>query len=296
MSSSTSAACLVVPASSERMLAKAREIDAGEIVIDLEDAVVPERKDEARALALAALSTGGFRAAAIAVRANAPGTPWAHLDLITLGSAERRPDSVVIPKVQGAGDLAFVARLLDGVEHAAGRTQPLPVQALVESAAGLRALDQIAAATPRLTAIIVGYADLAVSLGRSPRGAADLDRWIAVQDAVVASARAAGLRAVDGPYLRIDDHDGLRASATRGAELGFDAKWAIHPAQIEILAGAFVPGPDEVARAEAVLAALAGAGGAHGAVSLNGEMLDEPVRLAALRTLHRAGRGPEPAR
>jgi len=296
VSSSTSAACLVVPGSSERMLAKAREIDAGEIVIDLEDAVVPERKDEARELALAALAAGGFRAPAVAVRVNAPGTPWAHLDLIALGTAERRPDSVVIPKAQSAGDLAFVARLLDGVEQAAGRRHPLPVQALVETAGGLRALDHIAAATARLVAIIVGYADLAVSLGRSPQGAADLDRWIAVQDAVLATARAAGLRAVDGPYLAIDDHDGLRASATRGAELGFDAKWAIHPVQLEIIAGAFIPDPQEVARAEAVLAALAGAGGAHGAVSLNGEMLDEPVRLAALRTLARAGRGAEPAR
>jgi citrate lyase subunit beta/citryl-CoA lyase len=296
VSSSTSAACLVAPGSSERMLAKAREIDAGEIVIDLEDAVVPERKDEARELALAALAAGGFTAPAVSVRVNAPGTPWAHLDLIALGSAERRPDSVVIPKVQSAGDLAFVARLLDGTERATGREHPLPVQALVETASGVRALDQIAAATPRLVAIIVGYADLAVSLGRSPQGAADLDRWIAVQDAVLASARAAGLRAVDGPYLAIDDRDGLRASANRGAELGFDAKWAIHPAQLEIIAGAFIPGDEEVARAEAVLAALASASSAHGAISLNGEMLDEPVRLAALRTLARAGRGPERAR
>lgn len=285
-------ACLVVPGSSARMLEKARGISVDEVVIDLEDAVVPERKAQALVDVLDALAEGGFAAGTLAVRVNAPGTPWAHEDLVALGGAERRPRSVVVPKVEGAGDLAFVDRLLDGVERSAGHDEPLGVQALVETARGLRALDEIAAASPRLDALILGYADLGASLGRSRAGAADLDRWLAVQDAVLSAARAAGLQAIDGPHLAIDDDAALRAAATRAADLGFDGKWAIHPAQLETLAAAFTPSAEEVAHAEGVLAALsdAAADGAAGAVALDGEMLDEAVRLAALRTLARAGR------
>ena len=145
------------------MLEKARGLEVDEVVIDLEDAVVPERKAAARAQALAALAAGTVASA----RVNAPRTPWAHEDLIALGGTAPRPRSIVVPKVEGAGDLAFVDRLLDGVERAAGHEEPLRVQALVESAAGLRALDEIVAASPRLEALVLGYADLGVSLGRS---------------------------------------------------------------------------------------------------------------------------------
>jgi citrate lyase subunit beta/citryl-CoA lyase len=273
------------------MLEKARGVEVDEVVFDLEDAVVADSKHQARADVIAALAAGGFACGAIAVRVNAPGTPWGHEDLIAVGGAASRPRSVVVPKVEGAGDLAFVDRLLDGVERAAGHTEPLRVQALVETARGLRALDQIAAASPRLEAIIVGYADLGASLGRSRAGAADLDRWLAVQDAVLAAARAGGVQAIDGPFLTIDDEAGVRAAAQRAAELGFDGKWAIHPSQLEVLTAAFTPDSDEVAHAEAVLAALEqAAGDAQGAVALDGEMLDEAVRLKALRTLARTGR------
>jgi citrate lyase subunit beta/citryl-CoA lyase len=165
------------------------------------------------------------------------------------------------------------------------------VQALVETARGLRALDEIAASSPRLDTIILGYADLGASLGRSRTGAAELDLWLAVQDAVLAAARAAGLQAIDGPFLAIGDEAGLRASAERAAQLGFDGKWAIHPGQLDVVVRTFTPSDEEVAHAEGVLAALEGAAeDAAGAVALDGEMLDEAVRLAALRTLAKAGR------
>jgi citrate lyase subunit beta/citryl-CoA lyase len=265
------------------MLAKARGIEVGEIVIDLEDAVVPERKHEARAATIAALADGEFRAGAISVRVNAPRTPWGNDDLTAIAAAEHRPGSVVVPKVEGAADLAVVDRLLEGVD--------LGVQALVETARGIQRLHELTAASPRLEAIVLGYADLAASLGRSRAGAAKLDLWLALQDAVLVAARAAEARAIDGAYLAIDDQDGLRAAAVRAADLGFDGKWAIHPSQLDTIAAAFRPGPDEVIHAEAVLAALEGAVG-DGAVLLDGEMVDEPVRLAALRTLARAGREP----
>jgi citrate lyase subunit beta / citryl-CoA lyase len=280
---------LVVPGSSERMLAKARDIEVGELVIDLEDAVVPERKTEARSAAVAALGEGGFRAGAVSVRVNACGTPWGREDLVALALADRPPDSVVVPKVEGPGDLAFVDRVLDEAQAGAGIGKPLATQALVETAKGVRELHGIACASPRLRALVLGYADLAVSLGRSRAGAADLDRWLVLQDALLVAARAEGLRAVDGPYLTIDDERGLRATASRAADLWFDGKWAIHPPQLETIVAAFTPRPEDVAHAEAVLEALR-RGGGEGAVSLDGEMVDEPVRLAALRVLTRAGR------
>lgn len=281
--------CLVVPGTSERMLAKARGIDVGEVVIDLEDAVVPERKAEARVAAAAALAEGAFRAAAVSVRVNACGTPWVREDLFALALAERPPDSVVVPKVEGPADLAFVDRVLDEAQAAASVGTPVATQALVETAKGVRELHGIASASPRLGALVLGYADLAVSLGRSRAAAADLDRWLALQDAVLVAARAAGLRAIDGPWLAIHDEPGLHAAATRAADLGFDGKWAIHPSQLETIVAAFTPPPEDVAHAEAVLEALRRSGG-EGAVSLDGEMVDEPVRLAALRVLARTGR------
>jgi citrate lyase subunit beta/citryl-CoA lyase len=238
------------------MLAKARGIDVGEVVIDLEDAVVPPRKADARAAAVAALAEGGFRAGAVSVRINARATPWVREDLVALALAERPPDSVVVPKVEGPGDLAFVDQVLNEAQAAAGVDTAVATQALVETAQGVRELHGIAGASTSLQALVLGYADLAVSLGRSRAGAADLDRWLALQDAVLVAARAAGLRAIDGPYLAIDDERGLGAAATRAADLGFDGKWAIHPSQLETIGAAFRPRPEDVAHAEAVLEAL----------------------------------------
>jgi citrate lyase subunit beta/citryl-CoA lyase len=277
---------LVVPGSSERMLTKARTLAADEIVIDLEDAVVAERKPEALQSTVAALGDP-FAAARVSVRVNAPGTPWCHHELIALAARPGRLHSVILPKVDGAGDLAFADRLLTGAE---GGGKRLALTALIETAQGLANLAEITTASSRLDGLILGYADLSVSLGRSPAGRDDLDRWLAIQDAVLVAARAAGLKAIDGPHLSIDDLEGLAAAARRAAENGFDGKWAIHPAQIEPIRRAFAPTEEQVAHARAVLDALArGAELGGGAVALDGEMLDEPVRLAALRTLQRAG-------
>jgi citrate lyase subunit beta/citryl-CoA lyase len=270
--------CLSVPGSSERKLAKAAGLAADEVVIDLEDAVAVDAKDDARAATVAALQawTGG----GVAVRVNAPGTPWCHLDLAALAALPELPASIVVPKVQSAGDLAFVDRLLDGVE--AGARVPLRVQALIETAAGLANLHEIAAASPRLDALILGYADLAASLG----GKRELDHWLPAQHAVVVAARANGLQAIDGPHLGVSPDDAFHAAVARARDLGFDGKWAIHPSQVDALNAAFTPDEAEVARARAIVAALDSA--QEGAVSLDGEMLDEAVRVAALRLLARA--------
>jgi citrate lyase subunit beta/citryl-CoA lyase len=288
---------LVVPGSSERMLEKAAGIDADEIVIDLEDAVIPERKAEALGGVLAAIASEAppFAARRLSVRVNAVGSPWAHTELIALATAPGQLDSIVVPKVQSTGDLAFVERLLAGAEAAADDVEAagarsLRIQALIETAQGLANLAEITRGSQRLEALILGYADLSVSLGRSPAGRDDLDRWLAVQDTVLIAARNAGIVAIDGPHLVIDDDAGLVDAATRAADLGFDGKWAIHPAQLAAITIAFAPSDEQVAHARKVLDTLAqAAADGGGAVKLDGEMLDEPVRLAALRTLARAG-------
>jgi citrate lyase subunit beta / citryl-CoA lyase len=277
--------CLSVPGSSERMLAKAPGLGADELVLDLEDAVVAAEKESARELVLRSLAGGQLRGRQVSVRVNAPRTRWCHADLIALAAAPAPPAAVVVPKVESAGDIAFAGRLLDGVEHAAGSERPLRVQALIETAAGLGRIAEIAAAGERLEALILGYADLAASLGRSAAGGADLDGWRPAQEALLVAARANGLQAIDGPYLRVGADDAFIAAATRARDAGFDGKWAIHPSQVAPLNAIFTPSAAEIERARAVLAALEEAG--TGAVALDGEMLDEAMRAAALRTLAR---------
>ncbi len=282
-----------VPGSSAKMLAKAPTRGADEIVIDLEDAVATSAKDDARQIVLAALASSAWQGVNCSVRVNAARTPWCHADIVALASLPNGPASLVVPKVESAGDLAFVERLLDGVEAArAGRSgPPMRVQALIETAAGVSRVQEIAAASPRLDALILGYADLSASIGRAAGAAAPLDSWLAIQDQLLLAARANDIAAIDGPYLGISVDEGFTAAAERARDMGFDGKWAIHPAQVGALNALFTPTDEEVAHARAVIDALEEAertGGA-GAVALDGQMLDEAVRVAALRVLARAG-------
>lgn len=276
--------CLSVPASSERMLAKARELPADEVILDLEDAVVPERKDAARGAAIAATGEAGWSAGSVAVRVNSLATGWGGEDVSALG--ERGGPALtclVVPKVERGEDVAEVDRLL--TEADAGGDPALGLQALIETAAGLRAVHEIAAASARLEALIIGYADLAASLGRVPGADYPGDRWHWVRETVLVAARAAGVQAIDGPHLDVEDGVGLAEEAGRAGALGFDGKWAIHPSQIAPLNEAFSPTQEEVDRAGAVLAALAG--GDQGAVMLDGQMVDEASRKHAAQVVAR---------
>jgi citrate lyase subunit beta/citryl-CoA lyase len=274
------------------MLAKAPLRGADEIIIDLEDAVATSAKDEARETVLAALREPQWRDVHKTVRVNAPRTPWCHADVIAMASLAEGPDSLIVPKVEGAGDLAFIDRLLDGVEAAAptGRA-PMRVQALIETAAGVAHLDEIAGASPRLDTLILGYADLSASLGRAAGARAELDSWRAIQDALLVAARTHDVAAIDGPYLGVAVDEGFTAAAERARDMGFDGKWAIHPAQVAALNALFTPSDEEVEHARAVIRALEEAerAGGRGAVALDGQMIDEAVRVAALRVLARAG-------
>ena len=281
--------CLSVPGSSEKMLAKAPTLGADEIVIDLEDSVAVGAKEDARVQVTEVLATAPYEGLNVAVRVNARGTPWCEADLVALAGAPRPPGSIVVPKVEDAGDLVFVEKVLDGVERPAGGDGSPRLQALIETARGVAGVGEIAAAPARLDALILGYADLAASLGRTEAGARDLDGWRPAQEAVLVAARANGLQAIDGPYLGVSADDRFAAAATRVRDAGFDGKWAIHPSQVAALNELFTPDDAELERARAVIEALedGASGGGRGAVAFNGEMLDEAVRLAALRTLAR---------
>jgi citrate lyase subunit beta / citryl-CoA lyase len=272
---------LSVPGWSERMLAKAKRVPADEIVIDLEDAVAAAAKDDARQLVGRVLREGVDGPAAVAVRVNGLDSGRCHRDVLELvEQAGPAIDSLVLPKVERAEDVRWLDRLLGMLgERASG----IRLQALVETAAGLARAGEIAAAVPRLEAVILGYADLAASLGR---GAGDEPgRWLHAQEVVLIAARAAGVQAIDGPFLGIRDERGLRVRAEHARALGFDGKWAVHPEQVPVLNELFTPATDELERAEAIVAALEGAG--PGAVEVDGEMVDEASRKRAVQVLAR---------
>ena len=278
--------CLSVPGSSEKMLAKAAGLPADEIVIDLEDSVSAAAKAEARDLVCRVLADGRLAEGLLAVRVNAIDSAWWRDDVAALADrAGSAVDSLVVPKVECAEDVLEVERALER------RGASMGIQALVETAPGLMRVSEIATASPRLDSLIVGYADLAASLGRADPEAAP-ERWLYAQDALLVAARAADIEAIDGPYLALADEPGLRGWAEHVRDLGYDGKWAIHPSQLAVINDTFTPGGDEVDRAKAILAALSKAesAGEGGAAQLDGKMIDEASRKQAEKVVARAAR------
>ncbi|MDH6282637.1 HpcH/HpaI aldolase/citrate lyase family protein [Prescottella agglutinans] len=272
---------LVAPGSDEHKACKALSSAADEIVLDLEDAVTAASKASARDL-VSALVRGHDQLPAVSVRINGRGTAWFEDDLLAAAEISENLTSIVIPKVESVEELIEADRILT-----ASGAANLPVQALIETPQGVVEIDKIVSG-PRLSAVIIGYADLGASLGRSRTLAPE--RWLYVQDRVLHSARAAGVQAIDGPSLNIaDDYEFWRA-AQWAAELGFDGKWVIHPSQIRTTLKAFTPTEAEIDAAHRVLAALSEAElrGA-GAAQLDGRMLDEAIAVAARRTLSKIG-------
>jgi citrate lyase subunit beta / citryl-CoA lyase len=282
-----------VPASSERFIAKARDVAADEIMLDLEDSVAPAAKDEARDLAVAALQDGGWDGRLVAVRVNGATTPWAYRDVIAaIEGAPGVVDTLVLPKVSSPAQVAWLDLLLGQVEQAAGvPVGGTGIEAQVEDAAGLASVEAIAAASPRMVALVFGPGDFMASIGMrsldiggQPSGYAhDAHHYTRMR--ILVAARAAGLQAIDGPYGRIKDLDGLRAAAGSVAALGFDGKWVLHPGQVDVVNEAFTPSAEDYARAVAILGAYeeATSGQARGAVMLGEEMIDEASRKMALR-------------
>ena len=252
------------------MLAKAPALPADEVIVDLEDAVAAEDKEQARALAVAALDRGPL-GRTTALRVNGRSTPWWEDDL--RAAAQAQPDVVVLPKVESPEDVTAAVELL-------GRG--IGLEAQIETARGLVEAETIAAAGHGLEALVFGPADLAASLGVPVLtiGAGASDHALA---RVVAAARAAGLQALDGPHARLGDDIGLVLSARRALEHGYDGKWVIHPGQIEPVNRIFTPSPADVERARRLLEAVTGA------ARFEGELVDEASRKLAEALLRRSG-------
>lgn len=285
---------LAVPGSSDRMLEKAKTLQVDEIFMDLEDAVAPSAKAEARAKIVAALNEGGYEGQIRAVRVNDWSTSWTYLDVLEIvEGAGPNLDSIVLPKVESAEQVVALDLLLTQMEKSNGLDiGRIAIEVQIENATGLVHIDEIAKASPRVEAIIFGPADFMASInmkslvvGQQPPGYEVGDAYHYILMRILMAARANGKQAIDGPYLAIKDLVGCERVAQRSAALGFDGKWVLHPSQIDVVNQVFSPTQDDYDHAELILDAYdfscSAGGGSRGAVMLGDEMIDEASRKMA---------------
>ena len=256
------------PAIFEKMAKSAADV----INLDLEDSVSPDDKPAARANIIQAIGDIDWGDKWLSVRINALDTPYWYRDIVDLlEQSGDRLDQIMIPKVGCAADLYAVDALVTAVERACGRSRPISFEVIIESAAGLCHVEEIAAASPRLQAMSFGAADFAASMGMATTGIGGTqenyymlsggtrtpaDPWHWAQAAIVAACRTHGILPVDGPFGDFSDDDGFRAQAYRSATLGMVGKWAIHPKQIALANEVFTTSPEAVAEAREILEAM----------------------------------------
>ena len=273
---------LSTPATSHKMMAKAASSDADLVFLDLEDAVAPNAKELARAQSIEALNTLDWGTKTRAVRINGVVTSWFLDDIaeVVLGAGANL-DVLITPKVKSAGDVKFIDVLLGKLEEKAG----LPVgriglEVLIEEVEALADVDAIAAATPRLEAIILGVGDLAAShgmrsahIGTSAHYPGDI--WHSARSRMIVAARCNGIDAIDGPFGEFRETEGYREQATWAAELGAVGKWAIHPNQVAAANEVFSPTAEEIERAQYIVSSMRAAEAqGEGAVAIDGAMVD----------------------
>jgi malyl-CoA/(S)-citramalyl-CoA lyase len=287
---------LAVPATSPKFFAKAAASATDTLFLDLEDAVAPALKDEARVRTVEALNQIDWGRKTVAVRVNALDTPWALEDIVAVARHAPRLDLVLLPKAGSAFDVQFVDQLLTLVERQNGREKPIGIEVLIESARGVANVEAIAQASPRLEAMIFGVGDYTVDMRTHDRvfgtpserysvlTGADADgrrerhwndQWHFAMARIANACRAFGLRPVDGPFTDYRDADGYRASARRAAALGFEGKWAIHPSQVDLANEVFSPSADDLswaARTGELMERTTRAG--QGAVGAEGVLID----------------------
>jgi citrate lyase beta subunit len=288
---------LAVPASNRRMIEKALASGADAVFLDLEDAVAPESKSGARAdvvLALRELDWGGRPTL---FRTNALDTRWFYRDVVeVVEGAGEALNAILVPKVNRPEDLHTVAVLLDGIELEKDlEPGKIGLEAQIETAEGLTNVDAIARSTGRLRALHFGPGDFAASLGMPQTSIGTRDEWDEaypghrfgyVMQRIVVAARAAGLRAMDGPVADHRDEEGLREACRVARALGFDGKWCIHPAQVPVVNEVFSPTEYELSWAKKVVGAYEEANAAgSGAISVDGQMVDAASIRMARRTL-----------
>ncbi len=282
-----------MPGSSPRFLVKARGLGVDEVFLDLEDAVAAGEKEQSRVAVVQALRDGGWGTKIRAVRVNDARTGWAYRDVVDIVEhAGEWLDAIVLPKVTGPVDVGWLDLLLGQIEQATGLEQGrIAIEAQIEDAAGLANVDAIAAASPRLEALVFGPADFmasmgmrSLSVGAQPAGYASGDAFHYAHMRILVAARANGLQAIDGPFAAIADVAGLTASAASAAAIGFDGKWVLHPAQVDVVNGEFSPSQADYDRAELMIEAYEyyTTVQRRGAAMLDGEMIDEASRKLAL--------------
>ena len=261
--------CLYMPGANTRALEKARGLRADTLILDLEDAVAPDAKDEARATIAAAVTEGGYGAREIVVRMNGLDTDWGRDDLKM--AVEVGAHALLAPKVESAADIKRLNEALD----AAGAPSGMALWVMIEMPLAILNIREIAAAAAdtRLTTFVMGTNDLA----KEYRARMTPDR-LAFQTALqlsVAAARAYGVHAIDGVYNDIKNEDGFIAECEQGRDLGFDGKTLIHPSQLETANRVFAPSPHDVEQAHAVIAAFADPENAgKGVLKVNGKMTE----------------------
>ncbi len=286
--------CLAVPGSSVKMLDKAQGLPADQVFLDIEDAVAPLAKPDARRNIVAALTTGDWSGKTRVVRVNDLTTEWTYRDVIeVVEGAGHVLDCIMLPKVQSAEQIAWLDLTLTQLEKTLGLpVGGIGIEAQIENARGLVNVDAIAAASPRVETIIFGPADFMASINMksltvgalNPDYPGDPFHYILMR--ILMAARTYDLQAIDGPFLQIRDVDGFRDVAKRSAALGFDGKWVLHPGQLEAANEIYSPTQADFDHAEWILDAYAHAtseaGGRLGAVMLGDEMIDEASRKMAL--------------
>jgi citrate lyase subunit beta / citryl-CoA lyase len=295
---------LAVPGSNRKMIDKARTLPVDQVFLDLEDAVAPAAKADARKTIVEALNEGGWGSRVRVVRVNDWTTPWTYRDVIeVVEGAGANLDCVMLPKVQSPDHVTALDLLLTQIERTVGlEAGRIGVEAQIENARGLLAIDAIAKASPRVETLIFGPADFMASIamkslvvGEQPPGYDVGDAYHHILMSILLAARANDKQAIDGPYLAVRDVEGFRRVAGRSAALGFDGKWVLHPGQVDAANEVFSPRQEDYDHAEDILDAYAwytsAAGGARGAAMLGDEMIDEASRKMALVV---AGKGRAP--
>ena len=291
---------LAVPASSPRFFEKAVRGPADSLFLDLEDAVAPDRRPEARQAAVHALTNLDWADKIVSVRVNGLGTIWALDDMLAVAACPRL-DMILLPKVETPDDVVFVSRLIDAVELNRPRNRPLGIEILIETTRGLANVEAIAASSPRLEGMIFGVGDYSIELQNfdtvfgmpSPDYAVPApdqepgarhwnDQWHFALARIANACRAYGLRPIDGPFANYGDADGYRSSCQRSRALGFEGKWAIHPSQVAIANEEFSPRSQHIAWAHAIEAKMtAAAADGKGAIGIDGVLIDRAhVKLA----------------
>ncbi|TMV88122.1 CoA ester lyase [Thioclava sp. BHET1] len=275
------------PAIFEKMAASAADV----INLDLEDSVAPDDKAQARRNIIEASHSLDWGTKHLSVRINGLDTPNWYRDVVELlEEGSERIDQIMIPKVGCAADVYAVDALVTAIETAKGRQKKIAFEVIIESAAGIAHVDEIAASSPRLQAMSLGAADFAASMGMATTGIGGTqenyymlregtkfwaDPWHWAQTAIVAACRTHGVLPVDGPYGDFSDDEGFRAQALRSATLGMVGKWAIHPKQVALCNAVFTPSEEAVAEAREILAAMdAAKARGEGATVYKGRLVD----------------------